>query len=240
MEIISRKLKSVWGYLCANQLIIMYMLFAGALITANCIANKMVFVGNWFGEDIYITLGIICYPLTFLITDVIGEKFGRKAAFHAVVGGFVAQVASMALILIGTVVPGIMYTAAGVESTAQSYMNMYGNGALLILGSLAGCVLSQSWDVWIFHKIRDAYVRKRGTTAGGRWIWNNASTMSSQLIDSVVFYAIAFGATVSFRQFVITVGVYWVIKIAIAACDTPFFYLFTGKAKTAQEVTNEQ
>ena len=240
MENFKAKVKSCWDYLKTNQLIIMYMLFAGALITANCIANKMLFVGQWFGEDIYITLGIICYPLTFLITDIIGEKYGRKAAFHAVVGGFIAQIASMALILIGGAIPGIMYTAAGVEGTAQSYTNIFGNGAMLILGSLVGCIASQSWDVWIFHKIRNAYVKKHGTTAGGRWIWNNVGTMSSQLVDSALFYGIAFGTTVTFRQFLITVGVYWAIKIVIAALDTPFFYLFTGKAKTAEEVANEQ
>ena len=233
---IKNKFISIKQYFAANELTILYILFGGALITANCIANKMFYVGNWFGEDIRITMGIICYPFTFLLTDIIGEKFGKKAAFTAVVGGFIGQVCSMILVFIGMAIPGIIFTSEGVDATAQSYANVFGNGGMLILGSLLGCLASQTWDVWVFHKIRGAYIRKHKTTRGGKWIWNNASTMTSQLIDSAIFYGIAFGSIVTLKTYFITVLVYWIIKVAIALCDTPFFYLFTiGTDKKVEE-----
>lgn len=235
MNKIKNWFKSVGTYLKENELVILYILFGGALITANCIANKMIYVGNWFGEDIRITMGIICYPFTFLLTDIIGEKFGKKAAFTAVVGGFIGQIISMVLIFIGMAIPGNIFPS---DATAESYRTVFGNGCMLILGSLTGCLISQTWDVWIFHKIRSAYIKKHGTTRGGKWIWNNVGTITSQLIDSAIFYGIAFGFSqgMTLTKYFITILVYWLIKTCIALLDTPFFYLFTrGTDKKVEE-----
>lgn len=222
-------IKSVHSFLKENELVILYILFGGMLITANCIANKMIYVGNWFGEDIRITMGIICYPFTFLLTDIIGEKFGKKAAFTAVVGGFIGQIISMILVFIGLAIPGILFTADGIDANASAYATVFGNGGMLILGSLTGCLVSQCWDVWVFHKIRGAYIKKHKTTKGGKWIWNNVGTITSQLIDSAIFYGIAFGFSqgMTVAKYFITILVYWLIKTCIALLDTPFFYLFT-------------
>ena len=236
MEKIKKWFASVQAFFRENELVILYILFGGALITANCIANKMIYIGNWFGEDIRITMGIICYPFTFLLTDIIGEKFGKKAAFTAVVGGFIGQIISMILIFIGMAIPGILFTADGIDATASAYNVVFGNGGMLILGSLTGCLVSQTWDVWIFHKIRAAYIKKHNTTRGGKWIWNNVGTVTSQLIDSAIFYGIAFGSTVTVKGYFITILVYWLIKTCIALLDTPFFYLFTrGTDKKVEE-----
>lgn len=229
------KVLDIWNCMKENELTILYILFGGALITANCIANKMFYVGHWFGEDIYITMGIICYPFTFLITDIIGERWGKRAAYVAVVGGFIGQIVSMALIMIGLGIPGIIFEE-GFEAAATAYRYVFGNGPMLILGSICGCLVSQTWDVWIFHKIRDAYIKKHGTTKGGKWIWNNVGTITSQLFDSAIFYGIAFGSTVTVKTYFITILVYWIIKAVIALCDTPFFYLFTrGTDKKIEE-----
>lgn len=229
------KIKTILDCMKENELTILYILFGGALITANCIANKMFYVGTWFGERIYITMGIICYPFTFLLTDIIGERWGKKAAYVAVVGGFIGQIVSMIIIMIGLGIPGIIFDE-GFEAAAISYRYVFGNGPMLILGSICGCLVSQTWDVWIFHVIRDAYIKKHGTTRGGKWIWNNVGTITSQLFDSAIFYAIAFGSTVTVKTYFITILVYWIIKAVIALCDTPFFYLFTrGTDKKVEE-----
>jgi uncharacterized integral membrane protein (TIGR00697 family) len=100
---------------------------------------------------------------------------------------------------------------------------------------------SQSWDVFFFHKLRDKYIAKHGDTAGGRWIWNNGSTMTSQIIDTVLFIGISFG--IGFGWFFnpemhtslisMMIGQY-VLKFILAALDTPFFYLLTGKHKAVE------
>ena len=212
-----------------NELIVLYAMFAALLVCANCIATKQVPIGKWFGVDVSITVGIVCYPFTFLITDIIGEKYGKKEATMAVIAGLIAQVLCILLVVLANVIPG------NDEAVSASFNSILGSNWILTLGSLTACLLSQSWDVFIFHMIRDAYIKKHGTTKGGRWIWNNASTMTSQLIDSIVFYCFLLlmlrtqGVVLPFNVCVITVFAYWIIKLAIAAVDTPFFYLLTNK-----------
>lgn len=213
-----------------TNLMILYMLFAALLVCANCIAAKQAPIGNWFGNEIAITVGIVCYPFTFLITDVIGEIWGKKEAQKAVIGGFIGQIVAILLVVLANTLPG------NDPAMVDMFNSVLGSNWILTVGSLTACILSQSWDVYIFHKIRDKYIKKHGSTEGGKWIWNNASTISSQLIDSIVFYIgliIMLGTNgiyLTFGQIVSTIFVYWVVKIIIALCDTPLFYLLTRKA----------
>ena len=212
-----------------NELIILYTLFAAMLVCANCIATKQIPIGRWFGVDVSITVGVICYPVTFLITDIIGEKFGKKEATMAVIAGLVAQVVAIIFVVIANAIPG------NDKAVAEQFNGILGSNWILTIGSLTACLLSQTWDVWVFHKIRNKYIEKHGSTKGGRWIWNNASTITSQLIDSVVFYCFLLlmlhtqGVDLPINVCFITVFAYWVIKLAIAVLDTPFFYLLTNK-----------
>lgn len=210
-----------------RNLSILYMIFAALLVCSNCIAAKQVPIGNWFGMDIAITAGIICYPFTFLITDIIGEIWGKKEAKRAVVGGFIGQIVAIILIIIANML------TANDPSMKTMFNSVLGSNWILTIGSLTACLLSQSWDVYVFHKIRDKYIEKHGSTKGGKWIWNNASTITSQLIDSVVFYIGLIimlrtnGVILPLNVIVVTIFVYWLVKVCIALLDTPFFYLFT-------------
>lgn len=212
------------------RLNVLYMIFAALLVCANCIAAKQIPVGTWFGMPISITVGIICYPITFLITDIIGELYGKKQAQRAVIGGFIGQIIAVLFLVIANLIPG------NDKATAASFNSILGSNWILTIGSLTACLLSQSWDVFLFHKIRDAYIAKYGSTKGGKWIWNNVATITSQLIDSVVFYIGLLimlrtqGVVLPLNVAVTTVFVYWLIKICIAILDTPFFYLFTRKS----------
>lgn len=212
------------------KLSILYMIFAALLVCSNCIAAKQVSVGTWFGLPISITAGIICYPFTFLITDIIGELYGKKEAQRAVVGGFIGQIIAILYIIVANLLPG------SDPQVSSMFNSILGSNWILTIGSLTACLLSQSWDVFLFHKIRDAYIKKHGSTKGGKWIWNNVATITSQLVDSVVFYIGLLimlrtqGVVLPFNVAVTTVFVYWLIKIVIALCDTPFFYLFTRKS----------
>lgn len=213
-----------------NNLYVLYMIFAAFLVCANCIAAKQIPIGNWFGYDIAITVGIICYPVTFLVTDIIGELYGKEKAQRAVIGGFTAQVIAVLFIIVANLIPG------NDKQMNSMFNSVLGSNWILTIGSLTACLLSQSWDVWVFHKIRDKYIKKHGSTKGGKWIWNNASTMTSQLIDSVVFYIGLIimlrtqGVILPFKVAVVTIFVYWLVKICIALLDTPLFYFFTRKS----------
>lgn len=214
-----------------TNLMLCAMVFAVALVISNVITAKTVQTGiPLFGSAILVPAAVICYCVTFLMTDVIGEIWGRKEAQAVVFGGFGCQVLAMCLILIGEALP------AADASMQSSYEMLLGQNAVFVVASMTGYLLSQSWDVFVFHRIRDR-VLAHGGTVRSRWIWNNASTMTSQAIDTVVFIGIAFGigfgwlfdAATLPQLGAMMVGQY-LCKFALAALDTPVFYLLTRKS----------
>lgn len=222
-----------------RNLHILYMIFCMALITANCIASKVFNTGLTLnGSPVVLTVGAICYPITFLITDVIGEMWGKKAANTAVLGGFICQVISTAIIIIARFLP------ANDAATQDAYVTLLGQNWIFVVASLTAYTASQKWDVFVFHKIRDAWIKKHGTTKGGKWIWNNGSTITSQLIDSIIYAGIAFGlgfgwlkdSTMHAALFNMILA-QWIIKLILALLDTPFFYLLTKHSETYEQTS---
>ena len=212
-----------------KNLYLLYMILATGLVTANCIASKVFIMPfNLFGSAVTLTTGAICYPLTFLITDIIGELWGREKANIAVRWGFVSQLISTAIIIIARYLPAT-------EPVMQdSYVTLLGQNWVFVLASLTAYIVSQHWDVWVFHNIRDSYIKKHGSTKGGKWIWNNASTCTSQMLDSVIYVVIAFGFGFGwlFDSSMHSVMINMIIgqilvKVVIALLDTPIFYLCT-------------
>lgn len=213
-----------------SNLLICAMVFAVALVVANVITAKTVQTGvPLFGSTILVPSAVVCYCITFLMTDVIGEIWGRKEAQTVVIGGLLCQVVATVLILVGNVLP------AADPAMQGAYEMLLGQNAVFVVASMAGYLLSQSWDVFVFHRLR-ATVMERGVSRRHRWIWNNASTMTSQAIDTVVFIAIAFGLGMGWffdaallpQLFAMMVGQY-LCKLALAAVDTPVFYLLTRR-----------
>ena len=215
-----------------KNLILLSMIFAVSLIISNVVTAKTIQTGIplFGGATITIPGAAVCYAITFLMTDVIGEIWGKKEANQTVILGFLCQVLATILIIFTQFLPAV-------DPEMQNAYNMLlGQNWIFVIGSLVAYLISQSWDVWVFHKIRDKYINKHGTTKGGRWLWNNASTMTSQILDTIIFIVIAFGIGFGWiwnnpiALLNMCVGQY-LIKFILALIDTPFFYLLTGKSK---------
>lgn len=214
-----------------ENLILCCMLFIVSLVIANVVTAKVIDTGiPLFGSSIQLPGAAVCYAITFLMTDVIGEVWGKKEANLCVRWGFIGQILATLLIIFTQNLPAVdpeMQTA---------YTMLLGQNWVFVVGSLTAYFISQSWDVWVFHKIRDSYIQKHGSTKGGRWIWNNASTMTSQIFDTVVFVGIAFGLGFGWLfnpemrpvLWGMMVGQY-LLKFLLAVIDTPIFYLLTRK-----------
>ena len=214
-----------------SNLIGINMVFVVSLVISNVVTAKLFATGiNLFGSPLTLPGAALCYAITFLATDVIGEIWGKKEANRTVRWGFVGQVVATLLIIITQYLPAA-------EPEAQSaYERLLGQNWIFVIGSMVAYFASQSWDVFFFHKIRDKYIAKHGSTDGGRWLWNNASTMTSQIIDTVLFIGISFGFGFGWffnkamwpSLFAMMLGQY-ALKFILAAIDTPFFYLLTRR-----------
>lgn len=214
-----------------NNLILCNMLFAVSLVIANVVTAKTINTGiPLFGGNIQLPGAAVCYAITFLMTDVIGEIWGKKEANTCVIWGFISQILATTLIIFTQKLPA---TDAGMQG---AYDKLLGQNYIFVIGSLVAYFASQTWDVWVFHKIRNKFVEDGDNRK--RWIWNNASTMTSQIIDTVLFVGISFGigfgwlfdAKMRPALGAMMVGQY-LLKFILAALDTPVFYLLTRKRK---------
>lgn len=200
-----------------KNLMLVNAIFLTSLLVANVVSSKIV---SFWG--LTVPAAIVAYPLTFLMTDVIGEIWGKEEANKTVKLGFICQMISLALIGGAILLP----VAPFADNQAQ-FTAILGSSFRVVFASMIGYLVSQSWDVWIFHKVRDAYIKKHGSTKGGRWIWNNASTMTSQIIDTAIFITIAFiGVVPNIWTMILS---QYLVKFVYALLDTPFFYLLTRK-----------
>lgn len=191
-----------------RNLLILNGLFITSLLIANVLSAKIV---SFWG--MVIPAAIVAYPLTFLMTDLIGEIWGKEQANKAVRLGFICQLASLAMIGLAILLP-----VAPFADNQAEFKGIMGQSFRVVAASLVAYYCSQSWDVWIFHKIRDISTKHK-------WIRNNVSTMTSQMIDTAIFVTIAFiGVVPNIWTMIIS---QYVIKVVYAALDTIPFYLLT-------------
>ena len=215
-----------------ENLVILITLFAISIVIANVTGARTITTGLHIGPiELALSGGAITYAVTFLCTDIIGEIWGKATAQRVVKYGFIGQIFATACIMLTGVFPA---TDAVMDN---AYQTLLGQNSIFVIGSLSAYLISQSWDVAVFHAIRDRYIAKHGSTKGGRWLWNNGSTITSQIWDTVIYAVISFGFGLGWvhthegrMQLIgIIIGQY-LLKACLALLDTPFFYFFTRNA----------
>ncbi len=195
-----------------QKLQILYALFIALLVGMNLLGGKIV---NLFGVSV--SVAIFMAPLTFLITDIVEEVYGRKTVQHFIVGGIISLIFIFAFTgLFVTLDPHPRYTYD------ESYKIIFGSSMRILVASIVAFVMSQMHDAFAF----DWWKKK----TGGKMLWlrNNLSTMVSQLIDTALFMFIAFyKVTPQFTaSFLIDLAVpYYLFKMLFAILDTPLVYL---------------
>lgn len=194
----------------AAKMTLLYTIFVTSLVIANVVSNKVLQLG-----PLQVPGAALCYCITFLCTDIIGELWGKSEANRAVRYGFICQCLASLLILLTQYLPA----AAFAENVADAYVVLLGTNWRFFLASMTAYLVSQTWDVWLFHKL------KAQTEGKKKWLRNNLSTMTSQLLDTVIFISIAFYGSVP-NLWVMIVSQY-VLKLILALLDTPIFYLCT-------------
>ena len=207
----------------AAQKLYLYLaaLFITSLVVSNLIFQKFfywypfdwVIMGNKLFE---LSVGILPYPITFLVTDLISEIFGRKAANRVVVAGIFASFFSMGILLLAGIVPALPNSPIG----DATFNKVFALSPIAVLASMMAYLFAQFIDIRIYH------FWKNLTEGKHLWLRNNFSTFASQFIDTftVVGLLCVFGVLPwdTFLGLLIS-GV--VFKILVALIDTPLLYL---------------
>lgn len=210
-----------------NFYIILSAIFIASLITCNLIANKFVTVDLGFKVFI-VSAGILPYPLTFLVTDLISEFYGQKKANLVVFSGFVASMFVLFFLWLGGQFSAIPSSIVGDEI----YNTVFQNAWRIIAASMIAYLFAQFIDVKIFH-----FWKKR-TNGKHLWLRNNGSTIASQLVDTTLVVSILFIGIWDSDQIFSAIIDGWLFKMLMAFIDTPIIYgiihLLKGKIDIAK------
>ncbi len=137
------------------------------------------------------TAGVLLWPVVFVMTDVINEYFGKRGVrFLSYLAVCLISYAFLMVYLAISLAPAswwiVNYSANGVPDMQAAFSSVFGQGLLIIVGSLVAFLIGQIVDVVVFQKIR------KMTGEGKIWLRATGSTLVSQLIDSFVVLGIAF------------------------------------------------
>jgi uncharacterized integral membrane protein (TIGR00697 family) len=194
-------------------------LFLAALVVCNLIMRKFVVVDLGF-HTFTVSAGILPYPVTFLVTDLVSELYGRRRANLLVASGFAASLFVLLVVWLPT-----QFDAASISPLSnEQYTHAIANNAWRsIFASMVAYLAAQYVDVWLFEFWR------RLTHGRHLWLRNNGSTILSQLIDSALVVVVLFAGDPNWPPSVMgsVIVDMWLFKTLMALLDTPFFYLGT-------------
>ena len=192
-------------------------LVSALVVMANIFANKIVQFGPFT-----VPAGVITFSMIFFITDLISEKWGKIEAKKAVWAGFLS---SLVLVVSVYIVINWQPAVFAVEFS-EMFTKVLALTPRITFAGFIAYLISQHHDIWAFH------FWKKITKGKHLWLRNNASTIVSQFIDSVIFISIAFYGIFPIMPLILG---QWAVKTLIALIDTPFMYVtiwFMDKTKT--------
>lgn len=201
-------------------------LFLGALFITSLVVSNLIFQKffYWYPFDVEIfgsklfeiSVGILPYPITFLITDLISEIYGKKRANDIVIAGIFASIFSLLII----------YVSSSVPATSWSYVDdsmfskVFGNSAIAVFASMITYLFAQFVDIQIYH------FWKRLTKGKHLWLRNNFSTWFSQFLDTfTILFLLCSFKIIPWDNFEGLLISGFLFKVFIAILDTPFLYL---------------
>jgi uncharacterized integral membrane protein (TIGR00697 family) len=195
--------------------LILAALFIASLVASNLIFQKFFYWEPFGWYRFEISVGILPYPITFLITDILSEIYGKKKANQVVIAGIFASFFSMIIIIIADFAPAIESSPINDEIFHQ----VFGLSPLAVFASMIAYLFAQFIDIRIFH-----FWKKR-TNGKHLWLRNNFSTFASQFMDTfTVLFLLCSFKILPWPIFTSLLISGFLFKVIIAALDTPLLY----------------
>ena len=207
-----------------SVVIISYRLFGkdglyAMSVFATVFANiEVLILVKGFGMEM--TLGNVMFASTYLVTDILSENEGKQSAARAV---WLGVFASVAMLLFSQY--ALLYSPASSDWAMPHISAIFSSTPRLLLASFLGYVISQRFDVWLYHKWWDYTTKKTGDSKGYLWLRNNGSTLVSQLVNTVIFTTVAFYGWYDTPSMINIMISSYVIYIATSLLDTPVVYI---------------
>lgn len=204
-----------------KNILICLTLYITSLFAANSLGIKiMPFI---FGT--HLSVGIFSFPIVFMMTDVIGEVYGKKISKMFVLSGIISIILFTLYSFISMVVP---WAKEGLWAH-DSYNQIFGVTVRISLASLFAFIVAEYQDIFSFFFLKNRF--------DGKYFWlrSNLSNLWSQLFDSTIFMFIAFLGIYPIKTIIMIIIPWWLFKVLMGFAYTPLsylgIYLLTGRDK---------
>jgi uncharacterized integral membrane protein (TIGR00697 family) len=194
-----------------NKIIIALTLYLSSLFAANTLGLKI--MPFLFGS--HLSVAVFSFPIVFLMTDVIGEVYGKKISKMFVRAGFISTALFIGYSLLSLWLP---WAEDGLWAK-EGYNLIFGVSGRIAVASLVAFLVAEFQDVFTFFLVREKLGPKLF------WLRSLISNLWSQLLDSVLFMVIAFAGIYSTKTLISIIVTWWLYKVAMGFAYTPLSYL---------------
>jgi len=205
--------------------------FMVCLVVGDLVGGKLTAI-ELFGHEWVFSVGQLAFPVTFILTDILNEFYGRRVVRRVTFLAFAMVGLTFLLVYAAGAMPwwSVTRTADWTGVTEHDFDVVFTQATRIQLSSMVAFLLANLVDISVF------FVLKRAT--GDRMLWLRAtgSTAVSQLIDTIVISALVWGTKLSFDQYVTVVLASYAVKLAAAVLITPLLYLLHGIIEHAFQV----
>ena len=172
------------------------ILFNVCLIAANLLETKVIQVGS-----LTVTAGLLGFPISYIINDCIAEVWGFKKARLIIWSGFAMNFFVVALGLIAVAIP-----AAPFWEGEEHFNFVFGMAPRIVAASLMAFLVGSFLNAYVMSKMK---VASQGRNFSARAIW---STVVGETADSLIFFPVAFGGVIAWKELLIMMGIQIVLK----------------------------
>ena len=194
-----------------KKIFICLTLYITSLFAANTLGVKLM----PFLFNTHLSVAIFSYPIIFIMTDIIGEVYGKKMANNFVLAGVI----SIILFLFYSVLSSIMPWSNDGLWAKNGYNQIFGLSVRFSIASLVAFVIAEYQDVFSFFFFKNIFGNKYF------WLRSNLSNLWSQFLDSTIFMIIAYTGIMPFRIILLIIIPWWIYKVFIGFLYTPLSYL---------------
>jgi|SRR5882672_13147 len=195
-------------------------LFITCLLTANVTASKLVAAGN-----LTLTAGIVLFPISYIVGDVLTEVWGYAATRRVIWLGFACNALMVAAIWAGGALPPAPFWKG-----QAAYDEILGQAPRILVASFVAYLIGEFANAYVLARLKIA--------TAGRWLWVRTigSTVVGEGLDSLVFVTLAFTGTVASGALVTIVINQWLIKVVYEGIATPLTYVAVGWLKSRERL----
>ena len=172
------------------------ILFNVCLIAANLLETKVIQIGS-----LTVTAGLLVFPISYIINDCIAEVWGFKKARLIIWSGFAMNFFLVALGLIAVAIP-----AAPFWEGEEHFDFVFGMAPRIVAASLMAFLVGSFLNAYVMSKMK---VASQGRNFSARAIW---STVVGETADSLIFFPVAFGGVIAWKELLIMMGIQIVLK----------------------------